>query len=227
MNRPANQPGRAGSIPAARSFLVAPCSVDAARFAVEQWHYSRNLPGWRQQRFGVWETGMFVGAVVFAQGATPFLGSPYGLTNLEVAELIRVALSDRHVTPVTAIVADALALVHRNCPGLRAVISFADTGRGHHGGIYQAGNWIYLGPSHHEWIRVRGDVVHPKTLHTRYGIGGQSIPWLREHVDPDAVRVPMPPKHRYAYPLDRGMRRRLARVALPYPARVDAGSPAV
>ena len=43
--------------------------------------------------------------------------------------------------------------------------------------------------------------------------------WLRLNVDPEARSITMPPKHRYLYPLDRAMRRQLAKqkIALPYP----------
>lgn len=58
---------------------------------------------------------------------------------------------------------------------------------------------------------------HPRTLYDRYGRNGQSIPWLRDNVDPRAERVAMAPKLKYVYPLDKSLRRKLQDVALPYP----------
>lgn len=218
VSRPANQPERAGSTPAARSIRVAPCDRTAATYAVLRWHYSRAMPAGALVSFGVWESDRFVGAVIFGRGAAPTLGRPYGLTQTECVELVRVAMRS-HEVAVSAVVARSLKLLKATNPGLRLVVSFADAGRGHHGGIYQAGNWLYLGAVEHSWLRVRGDLVHPKTLHSRYGVGGQSIPWLRRHVDAQAERVPMPPKYRYGYPLDRAMRRRLTPYGQPYPER--------
>lgn len=201
--------------------LVQPCRHDAAKYAVTNWHYSRCMPRGRLVTFGAWEADRFIGAVIFARGATPQLLNPYGLTQSEGCELVRVALT-RHDAPVTEIVAKAIRLLKATNPGLRLIVSFSDTAQGHHGGIYQAGNWIYTGQSMHHRIRLHGELIHPRTLGTRYGIGGQSIPWLRTHVDPAAERVDVPGKHRYLYPLDRGMRRQVAPLALAYPARVES-----
>ena len=200
--------------------IVAPCSHDAARYAVEHWHYSRTMPAGKLVRYGVWEHEQFIGCILFGRGATYRLGRPYGLDQTEVCELVRVALRE-HDAPVSAALGPALADLRSTNPGLRLVISFADPQHGHHGGIYQATNWIYLGRGESFAFRVRGQLVHPRTLYARYGVGGQSIPWLREHVDPNAERVVHESKHRYGYPLDRAMRRRLRRLAEQYPPAVE------
>jgi hypothetical protein len=76
-----------------------------------------------------------------------------------------------------------------------------------------------VGTSDQSYIRVLGRVEHPRTLYDRYGRQGQSIPWLRAHVDAKAERVPMAPKLKYVFPFDPELRRKLAAVALPYPKR--------
>jgi hypothetical protein len=97
------------------------------------------------------------------------------------------------------------------------VVSYADLGEGHVGTIYQAGGWLYLGTSEQGYLKIHGRIVHPRTVYDRYGRGGQSVPWLRENVDPKAERVEMAPKLRYVFPLDKAMRRQLEPQALPYP----------
>jgi hypothetical protein len=99
------------------------------------------------------------------------------------------------------------------------VVSYADSGQGHVGTIYQATGWLYLGTSEQSYIRVRGQVEHPRTLYDRYGRSGQSIPWLQAHVDPRASRVPMAPKLKYAMPLTPAVRKDLETTARPYPKR--------
>jgi hypothetical protein len=193
-------------------------TAEAARFACLRWHYSRCVPVFKCVRVGVWEDGRFIGVVMFGQGASPELGSPYGLTGTEVCELTRVALTT-HKTPVSRIMAIALKFLKRSCPGLRLVVSFADSAQGHHGGIYQATNWIYVGGAETHAYRVNGEQVHPKTLHSRYGKGGQSIPWLRANVDPAAERIIAGFKHRYLMPLDDAMRAQIAPMAKQYPKR--------
>lgn len=178
------------------------------------------MPRSKLVRCGVWEDGQFIGVVMFGAGATPEIGKQFGLTKFEMCELVRIALRE-HVTPVSRLVSISLRQLSRELEGLRLVVSFADSARGHNGAIYQASNWVYTGAKQYHAYRVCGAVVHPRVLHLRYGIGGQSVPWLRAHVDPKAERITTPAKHRYLYPLDRAMRRQIAPLAQPYPKRAD------
>ena len=193
------------------------CDHSAAKHAVMRWHYSRAMPSSKLVRFGVWEDEKFSGAVIFGIGANRHLARPFSLADTEVCELVRVALAPGRAYPTSQVVAIALKLLKRQSPGLRLVVSYADLGEGHLGTIYQAGGWLYLGTSEQSYLRIHGRIVHPRTVYDRYGRGGQSVPWLRENVDPKAERVEMAPKLRYAMPLDKAMRRKLARQALPYP----------
>ena len=195
---------------------VAPCNRKAAEYAVMHWHYSRAMPSGRLITFGVWEDGRFIGAVIYGRGATPALMSPYGLTQAQGCELVRVALTT-HTAPVSQIVANTLGALRASNPGLRIVVSFADPAEGHHGGIYQAGNWFYTGTMvHKDYFVVRGKTMHPRSVGSSGWV--QSLAWLREHVDPDATTATKPGKHRYVMPLDRAMRRRVRALAQPYPA---------
>jgi len=205
------------------------CSHKAVKYAVEHWHYSRRMPRFKLVSIGAWEDGQFVGAVIFGQGATPEIGKPFGMSRLEVCELVRVALRDRK-TPTSRIVAIALRMLHRHCPQTRLVVSFADSAQGHIGTIYQAGGWVYVGSYTHHAYLVGGVIVHPKTLHSRYGIGGQSIPWLRKHIDPVASRINVPPKYKYVMAFDQAGQDVITPLGKPYPKRAgsDTGdTPAV
>lgn len=195
------------------------CSYEAALHAVKRWHYSRCLPGGRLVKIGVWEGGKFVGCVIFSHGACANIARPYGLTQMQVCELTRVAL-DQHRTPVSRIVAISLGILRRYCPGLRLVVSFADITKGHHGGIYQAGGWIYTGVADSYAIRIHGKLRHPRSIGSKYG--RQDLAWLREHVDPRADRIEGLDKHRYLMPLDAETRTKVSRLAKPYPKRVGS-----
>lgn len=203
---------------------VAHCSHDAATYAVQHWHYSRTMPRGALVKYGAWENDAFIGCVLFGRGATNALGSPYGLDATECAELVRVALTT-HKAPVSQIVSQCVKMLRSANPGLRLLISFADPGHGHHGGIYQAGGWIYLGRSSStdEWVvggrRLQGRAV--SHLLARYPKEGSRQDRLRRYVDPAATRVEGSTKHRYAMPLDRAMRRQILRLSLPYPHAVE------
>lgn len=194
----------------------------AAKHAVENWHYSRRLPSGGLVKIGVWEAGRFVGCLVYSKGATPRIGSPYGLTQFEVCELTRVALTD-HSTPVSRILAISFRMLRSACPGLKLIVSYADTSKGHRGGIYQAGGWVYAGESRDRVYRINGKIEHPRSCGSRYGRHGQSLAWLRANVDPKAEMIMPGPKHRYLMPLDDDMRDRIAPLARPYP-KPRAGS---
>lgn len=197
------------------------CSHEAAKYAVEHWHYSKRMPKGKLVYIGVWENGKFIGCVIYGHGATPEIGNPFGLVQTQICELVRVALT-KHKTFTSRIVAISLALLKKQSSGLRLIVSFADSEQHHYGGIYQAGNWIYIGSENYHAYRVNGQLVHPRTLYDRYGVGGQSVEWLHRHVDPQAERVVTAQKHKYVMPLDNDMRRQIEPLRKSYPKRTHA-----
>lgn len=199
--------------------VVAPVSATAARYAVTRWHYSRRMPVGAGQAFGVWEHDRYIGVVLIGRGAARFLGRQLDLGPFECVELTRVALR-AHDAPVSQIVTRAIAALRISSPGLRAVVSFADPYHGHHGGIYQAMNWLYLGetkPSRRYVSRTTGELLHPRVV-AQSGVVRQFGRVTAARARPDETDlVIVPGKHRYVLPLDRGMRRRLTPYASAYP----------
>jgi hypothetical protein len=121
------------------------CSHDAAKHSVLRWHYSRAMPAAKLVRIGVWEAGRFVGAILYGSGANRHLARPFGLKGTQACELVRVALAPGREHPTSRCLAISLRMLQRQSPGLRLVVSYADTKEGHLGVIYQATNWIFLG----------------------------------------------------------------------------------
>lgn len=142
-------------------------------------------------------------------GASAVLHKQFGLDRFEVCELVRVALS-KHVTPVSRIISIALKFLRKANPKLRVCVSFADPSQGHHGGIYQAGNWLFTGRSSTtvEYF-FNGDWRHVTDVYKR--------------LSPDAVkRLPKRSKegkYRYIMPFDVISRERLLPLVKPYPKR--------
>lgn len=203
------------------------CSHEAAKYAVEHWHYSRTMPAGKLVKVGAWEDDRFIGCVIFGRGANHSLSKPYGLTQFQCAELARVALT-AHSSSVTRIVALGLKLLKRQSPDLRLVISFADPEQGHVGGIYQGGNWIYLGMSDpaDEYL-VQGVRMHGRSLRAlRAGRGASknALEWARRNLDPHALIISGSSKHRYLMPLDPAMAAQIKPLAKPYPKRTCVGS---
>jgi hypothetical protein len=191
---------------------------EAAKFAVENWHYSECMPAGKLIKIGAWENGRYIGCVLFGRGANNNLGSPYSLAQIEICELVRIALT-KHNTPVTRIVSFALRFLKKQSPGIRLIVSYADPMQGHHGGVYQGGNWIYVGKSQAQAeVIVNGRIMHKRTANALFG----TIKGLQ--------KSPILWKHKYLFPLDEEMRNRLTSLRKPYPKRagsIVADAPAI
>ena len=207
------------------------CNHKAARWACENWHYSKTVPVGRKASVGVWEDERFIGAVIFTLGAGMSTdGRRFGLArNFEVAELQRVALTN-HKTTVSRILSIAVKLLRKKSPGLKLLISFADTREGHHGGIYQAAGWVYVGLTRpkKEFHHPDGRIFHDRSL-TSSGVVMHFGRLCKNAVPFSEVRkVSIPGKHKYLLPLDNGVQPRIEALAKPYPKRPkDSSEPPV
>lgn len=186
------------------------CSHEAAKYAVEKWHYSGRIPSpfTKLNKIGAWEGGAFIGVLIFSTGSNKNIGAPYGLKFGSVCELVRVALNV-HRTPTSRIVAIALRLLCNEYPSIRLVVSYAATEEGHAGTLYQAGNWLFVGD-------VRGGdsyIVNGRKMLNRAadcsGIDKSKHERVKGHV-----------RHKYLMPLDEAMRKQIEPLRKPYPKRV-------
>ena len=199
------------------------CSYKAAKYACEHWHYSGCVPAGKLVKVGVWEDGKFIGVVIFGRGAAQSIGHRYKLSQDECVELVRVALG-KHKSYVSKVLAVALRFLISQSPGLKLVVSFADAGENHHGGIYQASNWAYVGYGalnerirkyekngiKYSWRHVAGVLSKsgkPSTVE-----GAKSLGFIPQ---------PLAPKHKYLYPLTPEMRAKIEPLRKPYPKRAS------
>lgn len=190
------------------------CSYQAAKYAVEHWHYSKTMPAPKRTMVGVWEDGKFIGAVVFSWGANHNLSKAFRLEMTECVELARVALN-KHRSPVSKILAIAIRMLKKQSPGLRLIVSYADQRVNHYGIIYQAAGWVYSGETadKFDYITEDGRVLH------RRSYTGKNFYRAKLSVPVMATKTKSPRKYRYLYPLDAAMRAQIAPLARPYPKR--------
>lgn len=191
---------------------------EATKFACEKWHYSRCIPKSKLVKIGAWENGKFIGVVVFSYGANAKLGSPYGCTMQECVELTRIALT-AHQTPVSKILSIALNFLKKQSPGIKLVVSYADADQNHHGGIYQATNWIYEGLFNHGSVGaylIDGQKVHPKSMFDRHGTHARD---QIKKIYPSMQLFYTKGKHKYLMPLHNDMRAKILPLSKPYPKR--------
>lgn len=192
--------------------LIAPCSYGAIKHACLNFHYAKSIPTGKRVGFGVWEDDKFIGVVLFSRGSSNTLLNRYGLKVQEGCELTRVALKE-HETPVTRIVAICLKELKKQSPGLKVVVSFADSRQGHLGGIYKGGNWVYTGnmettPD----FFYKGKWWHQISINKKIRQGH----FTRE----DTKKFPQRSgghRLRYVYPLDKSIMPVLEKMRKPYP----------
>lgn len=185
---------------------------EAAKYACVNWHYSGCLPVGKLVKVGAWENGKFIGVVLFGRGANKSLGEPYGCDQTESCELVRIALTS-HITPVSKIMSLALKWLKKTNEKIKLVVSFADTEVGHHGGIYQATNWIYDGltNSADEYL-YKGKRWHGRAFRKSHG---SHLNYMNKGLQ--IVRGAQ--KHRYLMPLDADIKQRILPLSKPYPKR--------
>lgn len=185
---------------------------EAAKYACVNWHYSGCLPVGKLVKVGAWENGKFIGVVLFGRGANKSLGEPYGCDQTESCELVRIALTS-HITPVSKIMSLALKWLKKTNEKIKLVVSFADTEVGHHGGIYQATNWIYDGLTNaaDEYL-YKGKRWHGRAFRKSHG---SHLNYMNKGLQ----IVKGAQKHRYLMPLDAEIKKRILPLSKPYPKR--------
>jgi hypothetical protein len=185
-------------------------TYESSKFACENWHYSKSLPVGKLVKVGAWEDGKFVGVVIFARGANFRIGEPYGLKQTQCIELVRIAFRT-HKTAISKSLGLALRWIKKQSPEIQLIVSYADPEQGHHGGIYQATNWIYSGKSQgSEKVFYKNKWVHKRTVDSIFGNhkGFQTKKTLG--------------KHTYLYSLTAEIKQKILPLSKPYPKRAES-----
>lgn len=185
---------------------------EAAKYACENWHYSKCIPKSKLVKFSVYEDEKFVGVIIYGCGATRSLVNSYGLQPEEGCELVRIALR-KHFNPVSKMLSISLKMLKKNFPGLRLVVSFADPEQGHHGGIYQATNWIFSGYS------AASDEYIYKGKRWQGRSFRNSFKGMENHHEVKKVKGSS--KIRYLFPLDKEIKKTIEKLSKKYPKRVE------
>ena len=150
-------------------------------------HYAKRLPN-SIYTFGLFQDIILQGVVSFGMTANNNLNE--FIDGYKCVELNRLVINEgMPKNTLSYFVSQSLKLL----PKPIVVISYADSGQGHHGYIYQATNWIYtgIGKGDYEFIK-NGRQYHRKNIYDLLGTG--SIQNAQKH-GYEVVKVK--PKHRY------------------------------
>jgi hypothetical protein len=186
---------------------------------IRDFHYSKRMPSairhcfsWREKGGLFGDTGELKVAAVY--------GNPVQFNwpqdALELQRLVRVEGFEKQLSEF---VSWTLKWLKTNTT-TPFVLSYADTAEGHHGGIYQSTNFLYVRETLHPisaWLLPNGEKKHPRQVNRELGSCG------REYVlnkKPDWVPIKGEPKYLYVKPLRQKTKTLLNRfdwVELPYP----------
>lgn len=206
-----------------RDLRVEQVSPGFARPYIASGHYSRTMPDSTREAFAGFYGDVCAGIVAFGMGANhaAFTALVPDVRLGEYRELTRLWVhEDAPRNTASRLVSGALAQLPSE---VRLVLSFADTGQGHAGYVYQALNFQYCGVSRASagMTDENGHAVHPRLL----GIYRMRHPEEYGGLSADDLmrtlgwsKSPGSDKHRYALargPKAYSVRRRWP--SLPYP----------
>ena len=210
--------GGANPTPVLHSITVAPIGFAVAKNVLVEHHYLHSMPGGTQICLGAFIEDRILGALTFGVG--PYNGHRLvdRAKRSDYVTLTRLWLSDELPKNSESRVLGISLRSLGTATSLKFVLTYADPNAEHLGTIYQATNWIYIGPSQAMSLIDLGDGVGRQTRTVAHEFGTHSLKHFRKHVMKVKL-IPQAPKHRYVYFLDRSWRDRLRPEQLPYPKR--------
>lgn len=200
----------------ATTVTVAPITAEDAKPWLLNKHYARRLCP-ISHAFGAFENGQLIGVVTYGTPLSSTLKD--GVCGKEwsanVLELNRLVCQSRK-NLASMLVGRSLALL----PNPSIVVSYADTGQGHVGFVYQATNFIYTGLSAAFKDPMVKGMEHKH--HTTIGDEGRGhdsrIEFLRQKYGAENVYyIERARKHRYIFFVGDKRQVRAMRAALKYP----------
>lgn len=198
-------------------------SRKAIKYACMNFHYAKSIPN-VGLAFSIFnDEDEWCGVICYGLGATNNIGKPFGLTNGQCIELLRVALNGKQKSTGKAI-SISLQQIKKKSKLVKLVVSYADSEQGHMGILYQATNWIYIGYSVDTNIVVNGIRQHRRSIGSKYGTN--SVVKLKSMGVNVGEVIKTKPKHKYIYPIDKSLIPLCKSLSKPYPkhAAIAQGS---
>lgn len=195
---------------------------------VRDFHYSKRMPSIIHQCFAWRKYGG-----LFGDRGEPVAAAIYGQPvnrawPTDALELQRLVRSDDLKEPLSQFLAWTVRWIRSN-KSSPFVISYADSGKGHHGGIYQASGWHFVRETgrYQDGLinKMTGEFIHGKTCFDRYGSRSQET---LNAVKGDFELAYHETKYLYVFPLRQrlsSLMKRFDWTELPYP-KPNAARPA-
>lgn len=178
-------------------FDVRQITNQEANIIMNELHYLGRCNAGSSSCFGAFENDVLMAAAIYAIPHAPKIPDSY-------RDLRRLVAREEMVTPLSRFLSATLRILLKE--KWDAAITWADQSAGHHGGIYQATNWIYLEPKSYNWnssyILPDGSIKNHRTVFKELGTTAkEKIKSMR----PDWIPFLPKMKLRYVYPLEKSI----------------------
>lgn len=190
-------------------YKVRSCDTNQTKEWFLKKHYAHRIPN-SIYTFGLYDGNILQGVISFGITANNNLNE--FIDGYKCIELNRLVINEGlEENTLSFFVSQSLKLL----PKPVVVISYADTGQGHNGYIYQATNWIYtgLGKGDYEFIKD-GRQYHRKNIYDLLGTGS-----IKNAQKNGYEVVKVQPKHRYIFLL--GDKRQLKDMKTKLPFKIE------
>jgi len=150
------------------SLSVRPVTLKAARDFFGAYHYLGGIGRWGVC-YGAFLGEELVAAAVFGHPVRQSTAKQWGLNSPEIRELTRLAIRpDRQAKNLGSwFLSRASALLFKDLPEVKLLVSFADETYGHTGAVYKASNWTEDGvvPPNYWYSDANGFVTGKQALY--------------------------------------------------------------
>jgi hypothetical protein len=224
---------------------VAPISKSIAKDIIVKKHYTHAWTAcryslgiyYREDNLTTFDGDKLIGAIIygFPVGAKAPTSVCEGLTKDNVLELTRLYCDDGYGSNIESFaLGQSFKWLKENDKAIKVLISYADNGQAHLGGIYQATNWIYQGLNTEIALMPNYGIslsnnpfkwIHSRTVFSTWG--SNNLEHLRKEIGKSGYkqfwRREEPPKHRYIQILaqdkkeKKDLMKRLKHPIRPYP----------
>lgn len=208
-----------------KSLIVKPISLQDAKRVVIAKHYMKTFPMGSALHFGIFdsETMRIAGVAVFGYSSSTdakVLGLVKELKKNEYIEMQRLWISDDFGHNAESYVLGLIMSELKAKTEIKVVFTHAGGCKHDCGIVYQASSWIYFGkePCNDFYLTAKGEYknIVAAMRFGRVSSKGKTPDDIGRELFGEGSIVKSF-RYRYIYPIHKGIRRRLEKIALPYP----------
>ena len=208
-----------------KDISVAPIAAGDARRIVIASHYMKTFPQGAKLCFAVINSNIVVGVAVFGYSSSTQAKAEALVSDIkkrEYIEMQRLWINDNMGHSTESYTLARLVDIFKKQTELKLIVTHAGGCKDDCGIVYQASAWLYFGSDKcSDFYLTKAGEYKNMIAALRFGrvsAKGKTKQQVGEELF-GAGEVVDAHRHLYAYPIHKGIRRRLNKIALPYPKR--------